>query len=69
MLGGIIIYTICKNEQCEKSSECMRFLRKEGTEILFKYICGEEYNYQWFWEREKAIVQVDTAMDTNENIK
>ena len=51
--------TYCRNENCIKSQECLRYQRKEGEHILFENICKEENNYEWFWGFKYEIIKGD----------
>jgi hypothetical protein len=47
----------CKNEECSKKDQCLRFNIENPTacEIDFKQICNESNNYKHFEEMENKI--------------
>jgi hypothetical protein len=57
-----IARTFCKNQECEKSCDCERFINQDGVEINFKAVCREDNDYKWFWEVENKVA---TNEETN----
>ena len=49
--------TKCKNKECEKKEDCIRFKIAKGTVIEFVNICNEESKHRWFWQIKREIVK------------
>jgi len=43
-------FNLCKNEECKKSQDCLRFLSKEDVNQLYCNVdeCGEVNEYECF---------------------
>ena len=49
-------HATCKNHECEKKDECVRYMIQGNVEVEYKWICNEKNRYHWFWEMEKNII-------------
>lgn len=61
---------ICNNSECEKRSECYRYMksRANDTEVMFKNICSGKNDYKWFWNAEgKEDLRNEELGENNEN--
>lgn len=56
---------LCKNNQCIKNAECLRYNNNNGEVYLFENICHENNNYRWFWLRQPwhSTPTTDTPID------
>ena len=55
-------FCLCKNDKCENSNICKRFLTKESqlnnpVYIRFENLCKENNNYVWLMETNQVFVK------------
>jgi len=53
------VIAICRNSDCAKSEQCLRYAEKNGETMLFKNICNEYNHYVWFWKNDEIITTTE----------